>query len=84
MALIEQIIDENTVLHYSNNGKKIRQIETGFLFEEAGDSIPCPYTYEETDIPVDPVVPEEEEISLEEALDIIMGNVVPDSGGGAE
>lgn len=73
--IIEQLIDENTVLHFSNQGMKIRQIETGFLFDEAGDSIPCQYTYEETDIPIDPVQPEEEEIDIEEAFGIIMGTI---------
>lgn len=81
--VVEQIFDENTVLHFSDQGMKIRQIETGFLFDEAGDNIPCPYTYEETTTPIDPVAPDEEEISLEEAFDIIMGNIIPDSGGGA-
>lgn len=73
MAIIIEQLDENNVLHYSNQGFKIRQIETGFLFDEAGDSLPCAYTYEETNIPIDIPQPEEEEIDFEEALNIIMG-----------
>lgn len=86
MTVIELQLNEHSVLHYSDQGFKIRQIETGNLFNDAGDLIPCAYTYEETNIPVDPIIPEEEEeeISLEEAFDIIMGNVIPDSGGGIE
>ena len=75
MAIIEQMIDENTVLHYSNVGVKIRQIETGGLFDEAGDLIPCAYTYEETDIPIDSQEDPEEEIDWETAMRIIMGEV---------
>ncbi len=71
--IVEQIFNENTVLHFSDQGMKIRQIETGFLFDEAGDLIPCEYTYEETNIPIDIPQPEEEEIDFEEALNIIMG-----------
>lgn len=37
------------VKHYSNKGLKLRQIETGAVYDEAIDVIPCPYTYEETD-----------------------------------
>jgi len=73
MALITEQYDENTVLHYSDQGMLIRQIETGYLFDEAGDFIPCEYTYEETNIPIDIPQPEEEEIDFEEALNIIMG-----------
>lgn len=75
--IIEQIFDENTVLHYSDQGMKIRQVETGFLFDEAGDFIPCEYTYEETNIPVDPQVePEEEDIDAETILQIITGGII--------
>ena len=75
--IVEQIFDENTVLHFSDQGMKIRQIETGFLFDEAGDFIPCEYTYEETNIPIDSIQPEEEEIDIEEAFGIITGNILP-------
>lgn len=46
---------------------KIRQIETGIIYDEAIDVLPCRYTYEETDMPI------EEEITAEEALEIITG-----------
>lgn len=58
------------ILHYSDQGMKIRQIETGKLYEDAIDVMPCQYTYEETDIPI-PV--DEEEIDDNEALNIILG-----------
>ena len=40
------------VKHYSDSGFKIRQIETGILYDDASDLVPCRYTYEETDIPI--------------------------------
>lgn len=58
------------ILHYSDQNMKIRQVETGKLYEDAIDVMPCPYTYEETDIPI-PV--DEEEIDDNEALNIILG-----------
>lgn len=57
--LIEEIIEDGRfVKHYSDSGMLIRQIETGFLYSEAIDINPCPYTYEETNLPIDE--PEEE------------------------
>lgn len=67
--IIEQIVDENHVRHYSDNDMKIRQIETGIVYEEAVDVTPCRYTYEETDEPIE----NDEEIQPQEALDILLG-----------
>lgn len=58
------------ILHYSDQNMKIRQVETGKLYEDAIDVMPCQYTYEETEIPI-PV--DEEEIDDNEALNIILG-----------
>ena len=44
---------ENRIHHYSDAGYKIRQIETGILYDDAIDVLPCRYTYEETDEPID-------------------------------
>lgn len=43
----------NLVRHYSDTGMRIRQIETGVEYEEAVDTVPCRYTYEETDISIE-------------------------------
>ena len=75
MAVITEQLDENHVLHYSNQGFKIRQIETGFLFNDAGDFIPCEYTYEETNIPIDSPEDPEEELDWEMAMRIITGEI---------
>ena len=57
--LIEEVVSETLVKHYSDQGFLIKQIETGTLYSEAVDLIPCRYTYEETDEPIDK--PEEED-----------------------
>ena len=49
MLKVENVSD-NLIRHYSDEGKKIRQIETGILYDEAVDVVPCRFTYEETDI----------------------------------
>lgn len=51
MIIVEQIGARER--RYSDQGVKLRQVETGNLYEDAVDVIPCPYTYEETDIPID-------------------------------
>lgn len=54
--IVEQILqEENRVRHYSDLNVWIKQVETGIRYEDAVDIIPCPYTYEETDIPIDPI-----------------------------
>ena len=52
--LIEEFIDNNTrVKHYSDINMKIKQLETGIIYDDAVDVVPCRYTYEETDIPIE-------------------------------
>ena len=52
--IIKETINENLVRHYSDDKKKIRQIETGLIYAEAVDVIPCEYTYEEVEeLPVE-------------------------------
>jgi len=50
--IIEEYLSETRVRHYSDRGVMIRQIETGVLYEDAVDNVPCRYTYEETDEPI--------------------------------
>ena len=65
--MIIETIKDGRVYHYSDAGVMLRQVETGELYEDVLDYIPCAYTYEETDIPI------ETELSPEEALDILLG-----------
>lgn len=62
MLKVENISD-NLIRHYSDEGKKIRQIETGILYDEAVDVVPCRFTYEETDIDTDIVIETDNEAS---------------------
>lgn len=46
----EVILGGNTFLHtYSDSNFYIEQIETGSIYDEAYDVIPCRFTYRETD-----------------------------------
>ncbi len=47
--IIEEKLNEQFVRRYSDKKVKIKQVETGILYDEAVDLIPCQYTYEETD-----------------------------------
>lgn len=44
----------NQVRHYSDEGFYILQVETGKIYEDAVDVIPCKYTYTETDQKIEP------------------------------
>ena len=59
MIKTETVDNGTRIRHYSDANMHIRQIETGVLYEDAVDIIPCEYTYEETDLPIEH--PEEEE-----------------------
>ena len=67
--IITEMVDER-VHSYSDQGMKLRQVETGILYDDAVD-VAGLYTYEETDEPI-----ESEEISDSEALDILLGRDV--------
>lgn len=45
--------DANLIRHSSDNGMKIKQVETGIVYSDAVDTFPCKYTYEETDEPIE-------------------------------
>lgn len=52
MLHYEYIENGARIRHWSDIGMMIRQIETGILYEDAVDVVPCSYTYEETDEPI--------------------------------
>lgn len=64
MIIVELVDNDTRERRYSDQGVKLRQIETGYLYDDAVDVIPCKYTYEETDEPVDPEpeIPEEPDV----------------------
>ena len=48
MIKTELLKDGTLIRHYSNSGMKLLQVETGIVYDEAIDIVPCQYTYEET------------------------------------
>lgn len=48
-----ETLADGRVRTYSDAGFRIRQIETGIIYDNAVDVLPCRYTYEETDNPVE-------------------------------
>lgn len=68
MAVLEEQVSEMCIRHYSDQGLKLRQIETGILYDDAVDVIPCRYTYEESEEPIT-----DSELTSDEALGIIIG-----------
>ena len=66
--MIQTEMVEDRIRHYSDKGMMIRQIETGILYEDAVDVMPCRYTYEETETPIPDYPIEAQQIS-----DILMG-----------
>lgn len=53
MIKTELLKDGTLIRHYSDSGMKLLQVETGIAYDEAIDVVPCQYTYEETETPVE-------------------------------
>lgn len=49
MIQTEYLQDGRLIRHYSDEGFMLRQVETGILYAEAVDVVPCRYTYEESE-----------------------------------
>lgn len=67
MIVSEYLNDGTLVKHYSDKGMLMRQEETGAMYGEAIDVVPCPYTYTETNEPAEP----EEEPTVEDYKDAL-------------
>ena len=62
--LHEKQLDERLIRHWANEVEdgegyeeatyRIKQMDTGVVYGEAVDVIPCRYTYEATDEPIEP------------------------------
>ena len=44
---------DDLIRQNSDISVKLRKMETGETYDEAVDLVPCPYNYEETDIPIE-------------------------------
>ena len=51
--IVEEKLSEQLVRRYSDKGMKLKQVETGTLYDEAIDLLPCRFTYRETDEMID-------------------------------
>ena len=59
MIQIEYLNEGTLIKHYSDAGMMLLQNETGLMYSDPVDLVPCRYTYTETDIPCE--IEEEEE-----------------------
>ena len=67
--IVEELLEGDLIRHYSDANMKIRQEETGIIYDEAVDVVPCRYTYTETSEPIESV----NEPFTEEIARILMG-----------
>lgn len=77
MIKIEYLRDDTLVKHYSDKGVMLIQVETGMKYADPVDVVPCRYTYEETDEPIENQEESEEKDETAEkamAYDIIVGS----------
>ena len=65
--IIEEMLSETLVKHYSDKGFQLLQKETGYLYPEPIDAVPCKFTYEETDIPIEEEEDQDERIGEEDS-----------------
>lgn len=79
MIIEEFIEDGSRVHHYSDDGYMIRQVETGIIYEDAVDVVPCRYSYEETDEKI-PVIEEPDESNYDLSNQDLINPFAPDSG----
>ena len=67
MIKTEFLNDGTLIKHYSDAGFMLLQVETGAKYSDPIDVVPCIYTYEETNEPIEG----EEEITDEEFVNMI-------------
>lgn len=67
MILTEYLNDGTLIKHYSDKGVMLLQVETGMKYSDPVDVVPCRYTYEETEEPIEI----EEEITGDEFLSMV-------------
>lgn len=67
MILTEYLNDGTLIKHYSDKGVMLLQVETGVMYSDPVDVVPCRYTYEETE----EFVEGDNEITDDEFLDML-------------
>jgi hypothetical protein len=66
MIKTEYLNDNTFIKHYSDAGVMLLQNETGVMYADPVDLMPCKYTYSETDVLIE-IVEEEIEKNEEKA-----------------
>ena len=67
MIKTELLNDGTLIKHYSDAGFMLLQVETGAMYSDPIDVVPCRYTYEETTELIDG----DEEVTDEEFFDML-------------
>lgn len=70
MILTEYLNDGTLIRHYSDQNVMLLQVETGILYPDPVDVVPCRYTYIETDIPCEPEE-ENDEATMEDYVEAL-------------
>lgn len=73
MTVLCEQVSEMCVRHWSDKDVRLRQIETGELYDDAVDVIPCRFTYEETDEPIEDVPEEDNPEYLRQIINELTG-----------
>lgn len=68
MILTELLNDGKLIKHYSDKSVLLLQVETGVKYPDPVDVVPCRYTYEETD---EPIEDNDEDVTGEEFLAMV-------------
>ncbi len=68
-----QINGRDFIHTWSDANMYVRQMETDILYSDALDVSPCPYTYEESDQPIEMDEGEAADEQYKEAFDILVG-----------
>lgn len=65
MIIVELVDNGTRERRYSDKNVKLLQVETGILYEDAVDVIPCRYTYEESDVLIESIDDSENKETLD-------------------
>ena len=68
MIKTEMMQNGTLIRHFSDTGKMLLQVETGAVYSEAVDVVPCRYTYEETGKAAEQPVSGDEFLSMLEGV----------------
>lgn len=68
MIKTEMMQNGTLIRHFSDTGKMLLQVETGAIYSEAVDVVPCRYTYEETGEAAEQTISGDEFLSMMEEV----------------